>query len=188
MNDNKNAITALVFTCLMLISPLAGAATVTTFSDGDSEISIEVRDSPEYTNYEDGAIGLPSGDTVTSASVKLSTGMATHDSVTTINSETAQFVWDPEFNVQQTEYSTIADFTYHEDTVKLVSGGFSTDFERTGSGFNTPPQPPVADGTGWQHGTLADSTVLNDNCSTGNDCWGTNIYDCLLYTSDAADE
>ena len=177
MNDNKNAITALVFTCLMLISPLAGAASVTTFSDGGSEITVEVRDSPEYTNNEDGTVTLPSGDTVTSASVKLATGMATHESYTSINSETATYVWDPVYNNQQTEYSTLSDFTYHEDTVRLVSGGFSTDFERTDSEFFDYSQPPVYDGTGWQHGTLAESTVLNENCNTGNDCWGTNMFD-----------
>ena len=177
MNDNKNAITALVFTCLMLISPLAGAASVTTFSDGGSEITVEVRDSPEYTNNEDGTVTLPSGDTVTSASVKLATGMATHESYSSISSETAQYVWDPVYNNQQTEYSTLSDFTYHEDTVRLVSGGFSTDFERTDSEFFDYSQPPVYDGTGWQHGTLAESTVLNENCNTGNDCWGTNMFD-----------
>ena len=95
MNDNKNAITALVFTCLMLISPIAGAASLTTFSDGGTEITVEVRDGPEYTNFEDGTVTLPSGDTVTSASVKVSTGMATHETYSTINSETAQYVWDP---------------------------------------------------------------------------------------------
>ena len=177
MNDNNNAITALVFTCLMLISPLAGAASVTTFGSGDSEITVEVRDSPEYTNSEDGTVTLPSGATVTGASVKISTDMATHETFTTINSETAQYVWDPVYNNQQTEYSTLSDFTYHADTVKLVSGGLSTDFERSPSGFWDHTQPPVYDGTGWQHGTLADSTVLNDNCNTGNDCWGTNLFD-----------
>ena len=85
MNDNNNAITALVFTCLMLISPLAGAASATTFSNGDTEITVEVRDGPEYTNSEDGTVTLPSGATVTGASVKISTDMATHDSFTTIN-------------------------------------------------------------------------------------------------------
>ena len=116
MNDNKNAITALVFTCLMLVSPLAAAASVTTFSDGGAEIEIEVREGPEYTNSDDGTVTLPSGDTVTSASVKVSTSMATHETYSTINSETAQYVWDPVYNNQQTEYSTLADFTYHEDT------------------------------------------------------------------------
>ena len=93
MNDNKSAITALVFTCLMLISPMAGAANVTTFSDGSNEVIVEVRDSPDYTNIEDGSVTLPSGDTVTSASVKVSTGMATHETFNTINSETSPYVW-----------------------------------------------------------------------------------------------
>jgi len=177
MNDNNNAITALVFTCLMLISPLAGAATVTTFSDGGTEITVEVRESPDYTNNEDGTVTLPSGDTVTSATVKVSTDMATHQSFSSIDNNTAQYVWDPSYNNQQTEYSTLADFTYHENKVKLVSGGFSTDFERTDSSFVVPAQAPVFDMTGWGHGTLSDSTILNDRCSTGNECWGTNMFD-----------
>ena len=44
MTDRKSAITALVFTCIMLIAPIAGAANVTTFSGGDSEVTVEVRD------------------------------------------------------------------------------------------------------------------------------------------------
>jgi len=47
MNDNKNAITALVFTCLMLICPLAGAANITTFGSNGSEVTVEVRDGPD---------------------------------------------------------------------------------------------------------------------------------------------
>ena len=177
MNDNKSAITALVFTCLMLISPMAGAANVTTFSDGSNEVIVEVRDSPDYTNIEDGSVNLPSGDTVTSASVKVSTGMATHETFNTINSETSQYVWDPFYNNQQTEYSNQNDFTISEDTIRLVSGGFSTDFERSGAGFTDATEPPLEFSPGWEHGTLADGMVLNDNCNTGNDCWGTNIYD-----------
>ena len=44
MNDNKNAITALVFTCLMLISPLAGAANITSFGGGVNDVTVDVRD------------------------------------------------------------------------------------------------------------------------------------------------
>jgi hypothetical protein len=177
MNDNKNAITALVFTCLMLISPLAGAASITTFGSNGSEVTVEVRDSPDYTNSVDGIVTLPSGDTVTSASMMISTDMATHETYSSINSETAQYVWDPTYNNQQTEYSTLTDFTYNDETVKLVSGGLSTDFERTDSAFLDITQPAVVGGTGWTHGQLTDTTVLNEKCNTGNECWGTNIYD-----------
>ena len=105
MKDNKNAITALVFSVLMIISPMAGAANVSTFSGGDSEVTVEVRDGPVYSNIEDGKITLPAGDTVTSASMSISTDMATHSIQTTINAETAPFVWDPQYNNQQTDYS-----------------------------------------------------------------------------------
>ena len=56
MKDNKSAITALVFSVLMIISPMAGAANVSTFSGGDSEVTVEVRDGPVYSNIEDGKI------------------------------------------------------------------------------------------------------------------------------------
>ena len=89
MKDNKSAITALVFSVLMIISPMAGAANVSTFSGGESDVTVEVRDGPDYTNIVDGTVNLPSGDTVTSASVKISTDMATHETYTTINSDSA---------------------------------------------------------------------------------------------------
>jgi hypothetical protein len=177
MTDSKNSITALLFTFLMLVSPLATAASVTTFSNGDSEILIEVRDESNFMNTVDGTITLPAGGTVTDASVKLSTGMATHQMQNTINSDTQLFVWDPAVNNQQTEYSNIDDFTYHEDSVGLVSGGYSTDFERNHGNFQDHTQPPVSAGMGWQHGSLTGGTILNDNCNTGMDCWGTNMYD-----------
>ena len=177
MNHNKNAITALVFSCLMLLTPLAGAANITSFGGGTSEVTVDVRDGPDYTNSVDGVVVLPSGNTVTSASMKVSTDMATHEDYSSVNSDNQQYVWDPQYNNQQTEYSTLSDFTYNADTVKLISGGFSTDFERTESNFFDDTAPPVVEMSGWQHGTLSQSTVLNDNCNTGNDCWGTNMYD-----------
>ena len=176
MKDNKNAITALVFSVLMIISPMAGAANVSTFSGGDSEVTVEVRDGPVYSNIEDGKITLPAGDTVTSASMSISTDMATHSIQTTINAETAPFVWDPQYNNQQTDYSNKDLFTYSEDYVQLVSGGYSTDFEGTNGGFRDVSQHS-AEWAGWEHGTLESGNVLNSNCNTGDECWGTNIYD-----------
>ena len=176
MNENKSAITALVFTCLMLISPLAGAANITTFSNGDSEVTVEVRDSPDYTNIVDGTVGLPSGDTVTSATVKVSTDFALHEAQTTINGETAQYVWDPFYNIGQTEFSNQNDFTYTDESIELVSTGFTTDFESTRGGFMdiTPPNNQF---TSWNHGILNDGTFLNENCYSGDECWGTNAFD-----------
>ena len=182
MDDNKTTITALVFSFLMIISPMAGAADVNTFSNGDGEVTVEVRDGPDYQNIQDGEVTLPAGDTVTSASMTISTDMATHQTHNTINVETkGQFLWDPEYNNYQTEYSNKNLFTYGEDSIKLVSGGFSTDFEGTKAGFMD-----ISDNEpGWEHGILQDGTVLNSDCNTGDECWGTNIYDFDNdYTSD----
>ena len=118
MKDNKSAITALLFSVLMIISPMAGAANVSTFSGGDSEVTVELRDSPEYTNLVDGTVNLPSGDTVTGASMKISTDMATHETFNTINSESAQYVWDP-FTItskQNSQHKAIS--LTHSDTVQ----------------------------------------------------------------------
>ena len=176
MNENKNAITALVFTCLMLISPIAGAASITTFSGGDSEVTVEVRDGPDYTNIVDGTVSLPSGDTVTSASVTVSTDFATHETYTTINGDTAQYVWDPFYNIGQTNFSNQDDFTYTEESIELIGTGFTTDFESTDGGF-IDASPPNAQFTTWSHGIHNDGTYLNDDCYSGNECWGTNAFD-----------
>jgi len=176
MKENKNAITALVFTCLMLISPIAGAASITTFSGGDSEVTVEVRDGPDFTNIVDGTVSLPSGDTVTSASVTVSTDFATHETYTTINSDTAQYVWDPFYNIGQTNFSNQDDFTYTEDSIQLVGTGFTTDFESTDGGF-IDASPPNAQFTTWSHGIHNDGTYLNNDCYSGNECWGTNAFD-----------
>ena len=135
MSDNKNAKMALVLTLIMLVSPLASGISVTTFSDGNTEVTVEVRDAPDYKNIDDGSVSLVPGETVTSASVDLSTGMATHEIHSTIDNNTQQFVWDPAFNNQQTEYSNKDDFTYNANSVSLVSGGLSTDFERDHANF-----------------------------------------------------
>ena len=176
MSNDNNVKMAIIFTFLMLISPLASALSVTTFSNGNEEVTVEVRDAPDYKNIIDGTVSLSPGQTVTSASVDLSTSMATHETHSTIDNSTQMFVWDPSVNNQQTDFSNIMDFTYRESSVKLVSGGMSTDFERTNAGFRDVSEP-VTNGMGWQHGSLIDSSILNDGCGSGNDCWGTNMYD-----------
>ena len=52
--------------------------------------------------------------------MSISTDMATHI-LTTINAETAPFVWDPQYNNQQTEYSNKDLFTYGEDYVNWLA-------------------------------------------------------------------
>ena len=100
--------------------------------------------------------------------------MATHSIQTTINAETAPFVWDRiTTNKQLTKQGSFPTTKVH---VQLVSGGYSTDFEGTNGGFRDVSQHS-AEWAGWEHGTLESGNVLNSNCNTGDECWGTNIYD-----------
>ena len=48
---------ALLLAFLMLLAPVATAATVNTFSDGETEVSIEMRDPIDYTNSETASSG-----------------------------------------------------------------------------------------------------------------------------------
>ena len=37
--------------------------------------------------------------------------------------------------------------------------------------------PPNNQFTSWNHGILNDGTFLNENCYSGDECWGTNAFD-----------
>ena len=151
----------------MLLAPFAAAANVSTFGDGDATDEIELRDgspissvaspSPNVDTFGDGdatdeielrdgspfvdegMIHLPASETVTSASVDLSTSMLEHTAHTRIDLETMPRVWNPMYNNQLTKFSNVADFTYEDGSnavpVELKSEGFLTDFEETSSCF-----------------------------------------------------
>ena len=70
-------------------------------------------------------------------------------------------------------------FTYGEDSIKLVSGGFPQILRYKGWFHGHSDNEP-----GWEHGILQDN-VLNSDCNTGDECQNTNIYDFDNdYTSD----
>ena len=175
---------------LMLLAPFA-SANVTTFADGNSEVDIEIRDGNDLQNLVDGAINLPDGETVTGASMIVSTSMVEHGSHSRIDLETTQRVWNPQYNNQLTEFSDESLFQYEDGTqatpVSLVSEGFLTDFEGTSAGFrdSTDPAAMPSSGIGWEHGTLS-STDIPAGCASGAECWGTNLAD-TNYTDDNDD-
>ena len=121
----------------MLLAPFAAAANVTTFGDGNSTEEIELRDGSPF--IESGMVHLPSTETVTSASVDLSTSMLEHSAHSRIDLDTMPRVWNPMYNNQLTQFSSVADFVYEEGSnavpVKLKSEGFLTDFEETTADF-----------------------------------------------------
>ena len=80
---NRNA-KPVFLVMLMLLAPFA-SANVTTFSDGNSAVEIEIRDGNDLANLVDGSIDLPDGQTVTSATMTVSTDMVEHGAQTRID-------------------------------------------------------------------------------------------------------
>ena len=179
MRNENRFFPAIALVAVMMFSTLAGAATVTTFSTGNDSVVIEIRDSTTYSNDIDGIIVLPDDETVTSATMKVSTKMVVHDQHSRIDSNT-QYVWDPNYNNQMTNYSNLGDFTYNDESVSLVSNGFTTDFEQTDAGFIAGVPLP---GGSWEHGILSGGNIIPSNCNSGLECWGTNAFD-NNYTDD----
>ena len=175
---------------LMLLAPFA-SANVTTFGDGNASVDIVIRDGNDLQNLVDGTINLPDGETVTGASMTVSTSMADHGAHSRIDLETTQRVWNPDYNNQLTEFSDESLFQYEDGTqatpVSLAAEGFLTDFEGTTAGFSDSTEPGLmpSSGIGWEHGSLSASDVPA-GCASGQECWGTNLAD-TNYTADNDD-
>ena len=175
---------------LMLLAPFA-SANVTTFGDGNASVDIVIRDGNDLQNLVDGTINLPDGETVTGASMTVSTSMAEHGAHSRIDLETTQRVWNPDYNNQLTEFSDESLFQYEDGTqatpVSLAAEGFLTDFEGTTAGFSDSTEPGLmpSSGIGWEHGSLSASDVPA-GCASGQECWGTNLAD-TNYTDDNDD-
>ena len=106
----------------MILTPLAGAINVTTFSDGASETEIEIRDARDWTNTEDGSIQIPATDTVTGATMSIGTDMAEHQANVRIDVDTMPRVWNPLYNGQLTQFSSKGDFKFEEGTTSTACG------------------------------------------------------------------
>ena len=171
---------------LMLLAPLA-AANVTNFGSGNATADVEVRNGAALVNLVDGAIHLPDGETVTGASLDISTSMAKHGAQSRIDLDTMPRVWNPAENNQLTVFSDIDNFQYQTENtatpVSLKSEGFLTDFEGSQDGFMPDTNFPMPAGNSmWEHGSLS----VNDipaGCASVTECWGTNLAD-TNYTDD----
>ena len=179
---------------LMLLAPFA-SANVTTFADGNESVDIEIRDGNVLQNLVDGVIELPDGETVTGATLNIHTHAVEHGHQSRIDTETlvsnVPRVWNPDYNNQLTEFSDKSLFQYEANNqatpLSLISEGFLTDFEGTSAGFTDSTNPGLmpSSGVGWEHGSLSSSDVPA-GCSSGQDCWGTNLAD-TNYTDDNDD-
>ena len=183
-HENRNLRAPLFLVALMVLAPFAGAANVTTFANQESEADIEMRDGTAFLNLDDGSIDLPSGETITSASMDISVNMLEHAAHQRIDIETMPRVWNPSKNNGLTKFSNESHFSYEAGStstpVVLASKGFGTDFEGTTAGF-IDNRGEYGNLYGFDHGEIGGisgpAPTGVPNCSSGTQCWGTGLYD-----------
>ena len=183
-HENRNLRAPLFLVALMVLAPFAGAANVTTFANQDSEADIEMRDGTAFLNRDDGSIDLPSGDTVTSASMDLSVNMLEHAAHQRIDTDTMSRVWNPNYNNQLTKFSNESHFTYEDGStatpVSLTAEGLLTDFEETQADF-ADQRDFYQSSFGFDHGEVggvgAPAPPGVPDCNSGTYCWGTGLND-----------
>ena len=183
-HNNRQLKVPLLLVFLMILAPFAAAANVTTFGNGNSTTEIDLRDGVPFVDADSGAIHLPASETVTSASMDISTSMIEHSAHTRVDIETMPRVWNPMYNNQLTKFSNASHFVYEEGSnsvpVKLKAEGFLTDFEETQSGFMD-HRAYSQNQFGWDHGEIDVNTVGPNSdipdCASGSYCWGTGLTD-----------
>ena len=185
--ENQRTKIAIFLVMLMILTPLASAASVTDFSSGTNEVDVVLNDASTFTNIVDGSIDLPVGESITSASMAINSDPAIHGAHTRIDIETMPRVWNPNYNGQTTSFSKAEEFQFEDGSVStpvsLKAEGILTDFESDMAGFMDDTTPPLQSGAPWSHGSLFGGAILPANCASGSDCWGTGLYD-NDYTND----
>ena len=165
----------------MVLTPLASGANISNFSSGSSEVDILLNDATTYSDNVDGSVDLPLGESITSASMAVGSDPAVHGAHTRIDIETMPRVWNPNYNGQTTSFSKAEDFQFEDGSVStpvsLKAEGILTDFESDMAGFMDATSPPLSSGAPWSHGSLFGGAILPANCASGDDCWGTGLFD-----------
>ena len=166
---------SIALTVLMLISTtLASAATVNIFSNGLSDVTVELRDQGVWTSDTEAGIDLPAGETVNAAGVIVGTAVVEHADYTTIDHSVLEEIWNPQYNVGLTTYSSVGDFTVEEKSLQLTSLGYNADFEMDRRNWQTGPD---VDNQNWDHMVMENGFPIQSNCAIGDWCWGTNFLD-----------
>ena len=122
----------------MILTPFAAASTVTTFSDGSTEVAIEFKDGFNSVNSTDGGFYVVSDETITTATVNISSEPMMH-STSNGYSGLQSFSWDSSINNGATTFDNVSNFVFNKDTsqnsVQFNSESLVTDFENSDSGF-----------------------------------------------------
>ncbi|MDP6333353.1 MAG: hypothetical protein QF479_01815 [Candidatus Poseidoniaceae archaeon] len=184
----------------MILTPFAAATSISTFSDGSSEVVVQFKDGVNTVNTSEGGFSVPSDETITSASLDISTNPIIMSGNTRVGVESGLPIWDPVLNNQATTYDNLSNFTYQDDTgaptpLSFSSESFITDFESNISGFTNlstfgldEEHDVTGDPLTWQYGLKSgrSSNAGPDLCASGDMCWGTTFEDDD-YTDDSTD-
>ena len=123
----------------MILTPFAAASTVTTFSDGSSEVVVEFKDGFNSVNSTDGGFYLGSDETITDAMVNISSEPMLH-STSNGYAGLQSFSWDSNINNGATTFDNVSNFAFDKDTlqnsVQFNSESLVTDFEFSNGQFD----------------------------------------------------
>ena len=163
----------------MILTPFAAASTVTTFSDGSSEVVVEFKDGVNSENTTDGGFYVPSDETITSASIDILSDPMMYSTDDGANAF-VNYVWDSTQNNGATDFDNLDSFSFGNsgtNYVELSSESFISDFESGESGF-TPSRDYVDSNdeiVSWDYGMLDFKQLIQgpESCKSGDMCWGT---------------
>ena len=170
---------------------------INTFDDGSTEVVVQFKDGVNVVNTSQGGFSVPSDETITSASLQVSTQPLISDGFTRVGVESGLPIWDPMLNNQATSFDDITNFTYQDSSgapvpLRFSSESMITDFETDESNFDNMTDPfmqshaTTGDPLTWQYGHK-DGRTFNSgplNCASGEMCWGTTFLD-NDYTDDS---
>ena len=166
----------------MILTPFAAASTVTTFSDGSSEVVVEFKDGVNSINNTDGGFFVPTNETITHASVNISTSVLTQSSNNRVGIESGLGIWNPTLNNGATSFSNASRFVYEDNNqnplpLALSSPSFVTDFEKSDENmlnnsmfiFEHPTDNKLK---AWEYGYKGGRTTTAGpaNCASGDMC------------------
>ena len=146
MAGNERIKTSIFLTLIMVMMPFAAATSINTFDDGSTEVVVQFKDGVNVVNTSQGGFSVPSDETITSASLQVSTQPLISDGFTRVGVESGLPIWDPMLNNQATSFDDITNFTYQDSSgapvpLRFSSESMITDFETDESNFDNMTDP-----------------------------------------------
>ena len=87
MAGNERIKTSIFLTLIMVMMPFAAATSINTFEDGSTEVVVQFKDGVNIVNTSQGGFSVPSDETITSASLQVSTHPLISDGFTRVGVE-----------------------------------------------------------------------------------------------------